>query len=1211
MPFKIICALAVLILSVWIPGIVYALHVDVIVDREGDQLTAGFCAGNTSGCDSLDALATIGVPSGTLPRHGISGQQIFVTDFGDFAGGPYAVDDPGFFAGSGVFSVDTVLRYQALGSLQYWNPTDGTWSSNTPGDERVRLAGGLDVQRIEDSSSCGGLLICIPDVSFEFTESSTLFTAQGISGATSLIIDNTLSDGSLHTHLDWFIELPDATRGGAAGAYLVELALSMDGFTDSDPFHVLFNRGLGDAEFAAALLALIQASAAADPSDVAIIELPIDLPTFDHAAGNLDVTGGTVFELDAEPGAPAAPYTLNIGALTGGGSIDLGSNRLRVRPTADIVFGGIVTGAGDVALAADVADVRLEVTGLLGNTGWTMIESGTLAMSGAGTFSTENRLLIAEGAALDIAGVDGARTIGALNGGGEVLLGANDLAIGSAGVLAAFTGDISGTGGITKVGNGEQRLFGTASFNGDVRIDAGKLTVVPTAISQSVINLGELHFVNDEDAVYDGVISGSGRVSKSGAGRLSLTGANSHTGGTFVDEGILSGSTMTLSGNIETSAVLEFVQPMSDTFDGTITGSGSVTKLGAGVLTLSGSNSYSGGTRVSGPLAIRKDTNLGAVSGDLILDNGELHALASLQMERDVVLTGSNVIDTNMHAVTLDGPLRGSGSLTKYGTGTLQLSSGSFATGLMNILSGGLSFRHNIGGDLTVSSGAGVTGSGTIAGNLRLKPGATLGVAVTPLYADAIVVRGRAEIAGAIIQINAVPGSYAVHSAYPIITAERGLVGEFSSVTSNLAFLTPRLLYNSQQVSLHLARNDQTFSDFATNPNQAATAQALNGLLDDPSGDATAVIQGLQVLPVLEVPTALNTLAGVSGVHITAAAQAQTRAVARQVNTRLRRLDDLTSLAFNPSDPDEVLLASAPGSEQRDPALFGSAMRAASALGGESAHGAWMRAFAGFGDFDLAGSTTADADNAGVIFGYDRRFRHGLTAGVYGLYSDAEVNEDGPDASTSITGWQAGTYARWMAGHWHIDVMGGYGWEQFESNRTLTVGLLNRTASAAFDGTSANVYTEIGYARRGWITVEPFIGFGWSGQWRDAYREQGAGAIGLSIDEQYDASVRSLIGVRAQHAFRLFEKRNAVVETRISWAHEFGDPAAVSASFLGDGTNSRFRVTADSRATDSALVGASIAAELGRRAEVFADFNGEIDGSQRYWSLGAGVRVTW
>ncbi len=92
---------------------------------------------------------------------------------------------------------------------------------------------------------------------------------------------------------------------------------------------------------------------------------------------------------------------------------------------------------------------------------------------------------------------------------------------------------------------------------------------------------------------------------KSGAGNLTLGGANTYSGGTTVSAGRLIGTTSSLQGAITNNSALEFAQGSAGTYSGNITGSGSFTKTGAGKLIISGSSTYTGATAVNeGSLAV-------------------------------------------------------------------------------------------------------------------------------------------------------------------------------------------------------------------------------------------------------------------------------------------------------------------------------------------------------------------------------------------------------------------------------------------------------------------------------------------------------------------------------------------------------------------------------------------------------------------------------
>ena len=110
---------------------------------------------------------------------------------------------------------------------------------------------------------------------------------------------------------------------------------------------------------------------------------------------------------------------------------------------------------------------------------------------------------------------------------------------------------------------------------------------------------------------------------KNGAGTTILTGQNAYSGGTVVNAGVLQGNTSGLQGNIVNNASVVFNQANSGTYAGNMSGTGALSKTGVGVVTLAGTNSHSGGTIVSGgTLLFTSDANLGAAGSGITLNNG-------------------------------------------------------------------------------------------------------------------------------------------------------------------------------------------------------------------------------------------------------------------------------------------------------------------------------------------------------------------------------------------------------------------------------------------------------------------------------------------------------------------------------------------------------------------------------------------------------------
>jgi len=171
----------------------------------------------------------------------------------------------------------------------------------------------------------------------------------------------------------------------------------------------------------------------------------------------------------------------------------------------------------------------------------------------------------------------------------------------TAGSLRTITlnGAVSGAGGLIKTGGGTLILNGANTYSGGTTVNAGTLQGSSAGLRGSITNNAVVRFDQGVDGTYAGVMDGTGSLTKSGVGKLTLSGANTYGGGTTVSAGSLQGNTTSLQGNIANNAAVVFDQGVDGTFGGDVTGSGSLTKTGAGKLILSGSNTYTGGTTVS------------------------------------------------------------------------------------------------------------------------------------------------------------------------------------------------------------------------------------------------------------------------------------------------------------------------------------------------------------------------------------------------------------------------------------------------------------------------------------------------------------------------------------------------------------------------------------------------------------------------------------
>ncbi|MDC1538218.1 autotransporter-associated beta strand repeat-containing protein [Pelagibacteraceae bacterium] len=170
-----------------------------------------------------------------------------------------------------------------------------------------------------------------------------------------------------------------------------------------------------------------------------------------------------------------------------------------------------------------------------------------------------------------------------------------------------FNGDISGSGSLVMSGRDMLALKGDNSYSGG-----------------TVINSGKFH---SHHAVRARQFAGSGSIQVNSGGTFWVDRTDS---GAFDNDIILNGGTFRgvngfgafWDGNISVTANSTIQTDNNTTFTGVISGSGSLTKTGAHILTLSNTNTYTGGTDITaGTILITNDRNLGAVPGSLDADN--------------------------------------------------------------------------------------------------------------------------------------------------------------------------------------------------------------------------------------------------------------------------------------------------------------------------------------------------------------------------------------------------------------------------------------------------------------------------------------------------------------------------------------------------------------------------------------------------------------
>ena len=202
-----------------------------------------------------------------------------------------------------------------------------------------------------------------------------------------------------------------------------------------------------------------------------------------------------------------------------------------------------------------------------------------------------------------------------------------------------YTGNISGAGSLRKAveGGGKLTLVGSNSYTGGTSVEAGILEGDSSSLQGaiSVDSGAEVRFAQSAAGSFVGTLSGGGILRKQGAGNLTIGGATTHTGGTFVEAGKLVGNTTSLQGNIHSDTEVIISQSSNGIFGANLSGPGKLTKIKVGEITVAGPNSYSGGTDVlAGKLIANAGQSLG--TGDVFVAEGQ--PLAERRQSKEVSL---------------------------------------------------------------------------------------------------------------------------------------------------------------------------------------------------------------------------------------------------------------------------------------------------------------------------------------------------------------------------------------------------------------------------------------------------------------------------------------------------------------------------------------------------------------------------------------------
>jgi autotransporter-associated beta strand protein len=656
-------------------------------------------------------------------------------------------------------------------------------------------------------------------------------------------------------------------------------------------------------------------------------------------------------------------------------------------------------------------------------------------------------------------------------------------------------------------------------------------------------NGGNAQFITNDSGFVD--FSGT-----SGPGGLHQISAGSIAGSGFYDIG--GGNTLIVgSNNLSTE-----VSGVIDDGCGCSPGSGNLTKIGTGTLTLSGTNAYTGET---------------VVNGGTLLVTGSIASSSDVKVSNGATLAGTGTVSQTS---LFNGAMLAPGLPTALGTLTVNDQ---------------LVFHSSTFYDVKVTS-AGNDLTMVVPGSLFL---------------------GVAGLAGT-VQVTSLNSSYRFNSPYTILTAQGGFGATVFDSLVTPTGINGSLSYTLTDVNLMLLSALGQLPGL--NVNQHNVANALDTVFNTTgnSGSLGAIFNG-------NIPQNLSQVSGETATGTQQATfNAMNLFLGLLTDPFIdgRGGPNPAPAGAQPfADESASAYAARKQNAARDAfAKFPTKADVARNDLLDPHWSVWGAAYGGGSTTDgnaALGSNSSTARAFGFAAGTDYRISPSTLAGfaLAGGGTNFSVNGFGTGRSDLF---QAGAFVRHNIGAAYVSGALAYGWQDVTTDRTVTVAGLDRL-HAEFNANAISGRIESGYRYlTPWMGVTPYAAGQFTSYSLPAYAEQalvGTNAFALNYAAKDVTASRTELGVRTDRSFAI---RDAILtlRSRLAWAHDFNTDRNISAVFQTL-PGASFVVNGAAQAHDSALTTVSAEARWLNGWTAAATFEGEFSEVTRSYAGKGVVRYAW
>ncbi len=753
------------------------------------------------------------------------------------------------------------------------------------------------------------------------------------------------------------------------------------------------------------------------------------------------------------------------------------------------------------------------------------------------------------------------------------------------------------------------------NISGDVATDANDLNIIIDS-SVSNANISQLQVTGN-------ITLGSGTITlNSGTGGAAIlnllgSGAQAVTGiinGASAGEGqvinINTGGTVTFNSNIGSGLAVDRVRLESNSttiFNGSVSASTDIDLNTTGTTTFNGSvTTTSLNFKQDGIAVVATGQDITAAVNNTTTNEGTLTLSGTTSISGTVGSTGVGLKQINAGAngttATFNGLIKTT-TLETTGTGNIAINAG---------LTGNLNFASGAGATVTIADGFDLTGTVT---NATTNEG-VLNVAGTSTFS------GDIGSTGAGLNAVNIQGSNKTATFNGDLTATTTTISNLATLTFTKSATTVTGALTAAGTSGTIDVGTATVSStgtvtFGADSKLAVTIGSTNGQLNASAAGVTFVA-GTTIVPTISGTLNAGTLVLVQdndgSIGTTAANLVVTdnstsfdfslaingnnlelTVIASNFGSNSAAVDAVTFTAFTNDSTLANALSALSGTtkdtalETLAPVVNGGAVVGAVSAGGASSRTISARVaslrtgisagqglsagdeinnekhfwFQGFGTYADQGTrqgvTGFTSVTGGTAFGGDKQFTSKLILGVAGSFAYSDVNTSLSQNRTTVKSYQGTFYGSYELGKYFIDAQIGGAYNDYNGDRFIVAGAVERTANADYDGYQVSGKVEVGreVSLPKKVLFTPTLGLSYIHVGIPEYTETGAGDSNLNVKSQdYD-----ILNVTFHGEFRRTYEINEgtlTPEVHLGYNYEvIDDSIQNTSSFTGGGIHSK------------------------------------------------------